>query len=294
MNQNMDDQQIRQASHPITIDWDRPVSRIRQRWYFSLPTHELTLQPDDFQFSAEFLNDLRVCRSLKSQVLRNEYFKYMTQKYGFYHVMGWKLTLGGYVSVVSDLKIKGTMTMSEAIADLQTLYKKHWSRFLAEFKKSNDGSVRGDVVQDLLTDFVMENREYSFSRKFDMINGKAQREKGIGKILKSFRSLGPNLQIIKAGLAGWDGNRKQFIFRFKSPLVKERNKFKDKKRKDTRKKKSGKQILQFWVMYDILGTYTSIAPCESWLLSNTRLHFGTYLLTFNLNVDHSFSYKLTY
>ena len=238
----MDDDQIRQSSHPIKIDWDRPVSRIRQRWYFSLPTHELTLQPEDFQFSADFLNDLRVCRSLKSQVLRNEYFKFMTQKYGFYHVMGWKLTLGGYVSVVSDLRIKGTMTMSEAIADLQGLYKKHWARFLSNFRKSSDGSVKGDVVQDLLTDFVMENREYSFSRKFDMINGKAQREKGIGKILKSFRSLGHNLQILKAELGGWDGNRKQFIFRFKSPLVKERNKFKDKKRKATSKKKSGKQI----------------------------------------------------
>lgn len=229
INENTDDQQIRIAMHGKKVDWDRPVSRIRQRWYFSLATHELQLRPEDFQFTAEFLNDLRVCRSLKSQVLRNEYFKYITGKYGFYHVMNWKLTLGGYVSVVSDLRVKGTMTMSEAVADLQDLYKKHWSRFLADLKKNKNGTVRGDVVQDLLTDFVMDNKEYSFSRRFDMINGKAQREKGIGKILKMFRSLKGGIQLLRAELPGWDGNRRNFIFRYKSPLVQERNKFKNKK-----------------------------------------------------------------
>lgn len=205
--------------------WDTKVTGLRQSIFFLFPVYELRLSAENLQFSREFREDLRICRYLELQTLRNEYFKYIISKYGFFWPGECVYELGGYIELDYELFLEEELSFREAAHMMQILIKKYLRNLLVEYKASPTKQVKGASVANLLVPLEADDFGYLFTRKVKSLNGRPCKEDlSIGRMIREIRHLGPESQIIKVHHPCFTNNSSQFLLNLKPPKTEKEEK----------------------------------------------------------------------
>lgn len=197
------------------------MSSISQSLYFLFPVHEFRMGAENLKFSKEFREDLRICRYLDLQTLRNEYFKYIISKYGFFWPGECVFELGGYIEVECELVLENELTFREATIMMQIMYKKYLRAFLTGYRASKDKTIRGDILAKILPELRADDHGYLFTRRVKSLNGKQGKWPDIGKMIRELRALGPESQIVKIKHPCASNNSGQFFLNLKPPKTEE-------------------------------------------------------------------------
>lgn len=198
-------------------DWNTMVKGLRQSTFFLFPVYEMSLSAENLRFSKEFREDLRICRYLDFQTLRNEYFKYIVSKYGFFWPGECLFELGGYVEIECELILEHELTFREAAHMMRILYKKYLRNFLVAYDSSADKVIKGEVLSTLIPELKADDFGYLFTRRVRSVNGVEGKWDNIGKILREIRKLGPKSQILSVRHSCSSNNSSQFLLNLKPP-----------------------------------------------------------------------------
>lgn len=202
-------------------EWSVMVRGLRQSVYFLFPVYEMSLSAQNLRFSTEFREDLRICRYLDFQTLRNEYFKYIISKYGFFWPGECIFELGGYIELECELVLESELTFREAAHMMRIMYKKYLRNFLVAYQESPDKIIRGDVVSTLIPRLQADDYGYLFTRQVKSINGRRGEWTNIGQMIREIRRLGPESQILRVRHSCSSNNSSQFILNLKPPKTEE-------------------------------------------------------------------------
>jgi hypothetical protein len=193
------------------------VTHMKQSINFLFPVYEMSFSGQNLKFSKEFREDLRICRYLDLQTLRNEYFKYIINRYGFFWPGECVFELGGYIEIECELVLENGLSFREATIMMQILLKKYIRNFLDAYRESPDKTIKGEILSTIIPDLEADDFGYLFTRKVKSINGKKGKWSNIGKLIREIRNLGPDSQIIKIHHSCTSNNSSQFFLNLKPP-----------------------------------------------------------------------------
>jgi hypothetical protein len=209
--------QVNQRFTKEIPSWKTKVTGLRQSVYFTFPIYEMRLSAENLSFSKEFREDLRICRYLELQTLRNEYFKYIISKYGFFWPGECVYHLGGYIELEYELVLQEELSFREATLMMQILIKKYLRNLLVAYKESPTKQIKGAMLGKILTELEADDFGYLFTRRIKSLNGKSGKWDNIGKMIREIRNLGPECQIIKIHHPAFTNNSSQFFLNLKPP-----------------------------------------------------------------------------
>ena len=202
------------------MNWKLSVRHLKQSLYFYFPVYETQLTANNLIFSKEFGEDMRICKCLQSKTIRNHYFRYVIQKYGFFFFPETEILLGGYLQLDISLDFDTKISLREALQKFQILYKKYFKQFLLAYKANKEGKVKGEIVEGLMQDLDVKEEGFRFQKKFTAVNQQEPNERHIGKILKRFRNLTEDLMLVKINTPFSTSNKAQFVLNFRPPNTK--------------------------------------------------------------------------